>query len=468
MPGIEDYALPEAASPEPEKKSALDQALENGLPASMDAEKTILGAALLDAQAYNEAAESLEAGDFALDSHQRIFARMGELIDSDQAVDIVTLAEELKRRKELENVGGVAYLAALTEGLPRRFAIAEYVRIVKSKAQMRRLINLCTLAITRAADQSESPTGIIEDIEGDLLEIAGEANVGKPQRIADSVLAAGGLDAYLREVTEPERKSGLPTGYIDFDRMTGGLQKGELIILAARPSAGKSAFAINVAENVAMMGDTVTALFSLEMSRASLERRLLASRSRVDVRRAMTGEFVSATEREKMVRALSELVEGRLFIDDSPLVSITQMRAKCRRLKQRQGRLDLVICDYLQLMVGAQKAQNREGEIASISRGLKAMAKELDCPVMALSQLNRNVEHRNDRRPILADIRESGAVEQDADVVAFIHRDEMYQPDNDDVKGLADLIIGKQRQGPIGIIKLVYIAPFTRFESIAH
>lgn len=406
MAEIEDYALPEAAPPEPEKKSALDQALENGLPASVDAEKTILGAALLDAQAYNEAAESLEAGDFALDSHQRIFARMGELIDSDQAVDIVTLAEELKRRKELENVGGVAYLASLTEGLPRRFAIAEYVRIVKSKAQMRRLINLCTLAITRAADQSESPTGIIEDVEGDLLEIAGEANAGKPQRIADSVLAAGGVEPYIRRATEPAERDGLKTGYIDFDQKTGGLQKGDLIIIAARPSMGKTSLAINIAQNAALDSGSTVIVFSLEMTRAALEARMLASRARVDIQRAVRGEYLSGMEREKMASALGDLVEDMVFIDDSPFLTITQARAKARRLKQRQGRLDLVIIDYMQLMSAGSRVPSRQEEIASISRGLKAMAKELGCPVMALAQLNRQVEHRTDKRPILADLRE--------------------------------------------------------------
>lgn len=466
MNDLDDYLVPDAAPEIPQERSAVDMALDRGLPSSVEAERTILGAILLDNQSFNEAAESLEPEDFALDSHQQIFRSMAELIDASHAVDIVTLAEELRRKKQIESIGGVAYLASLTEGLPRRLSIAEYVATVKNKSQLRRMINLCSLAITRAADQSETPIGIIEDIESDLLEIAQASNAGKLRTIYDSVVETGGPDKYLAKLVEPSQKPGLPTGYIDFDRMTGGLQKSELIVIAARPSMGKTTWAINIAQNSAIGSDAVIIVFSLEMSREAIEGRFMAAQARVDVKRATSGGFLSGMEREKLAKALSDLVEAKIFVDDSSALTPTQMRAKARRLKQREKRLDLVVIDYLQLMTFGQKTGNRQEEVAGISRALKAMAKELDVPVIALSQLNRSSEQRQDKRPTLADLRESGQIEQDADVVAFIHRDAYYQPENADVQGLADIIVAKQRNGPTGIVKLAYQAELTRFENL--
>lgn len=466
MNDLDDYRVPDAAPERERERSAVEKALDRGLPSSIEAERTILGAILLDNQAFNEAAEAVEYDDFSLDSHQQIFRSMSELIDAGHAVDIVTLAEELRRRKIIENIGGVAYLASLTEGLPRMLSIGEYVATVKSKSQLRRMINLCELAITRAVDQSEPPLGIIEDIESDLLEIAQESNAGKLRTIYDSVVETGGPDKYIAKITEPSQKPGLSTGYIDLDRMTGGLQKSELTIIAARPSVGKSALAINIAENVAVGTDNVVALFSLEMSRAAVEGRFMAARARVDVKRATSGEYLSGMEREKLAKALNDLVEAKIFIDETAVLTPTQIRAKCRRLKQREKRLDLVILDYVQLVSCGQKAGTREQEVAIVSRSMKALAKEMDVPVVALAQINRNSEQRQDKRPILSDLRESGSLEQDGDLIAFLHRDEMWQPDNEDVRGLADLICAKSRNGPTGIVKLAYIKEFTRFENL--
>ena len=361
-----------------------DLTLEAGLPANLDAEKTILGAILLDNAAHAEAAESLKSDDFSLDSHRRIFLRMSELIDTGRAVDIVTLSNELARYKEIESVGGVAYLASLTEGLPRRPVIEDYIRIVKDKSMLRRLMGICSAAIAKAADQSQDAIGVLDETESQLLEVSqGGLTQGlQPIEVIvrDSFGSIDNLYKQSREVT------GLATGFTDFDRMTSGLQKGELIIIAARPSMGKTALAINIAENAALRYGSVVAIFSLEMSRESLLRRMLASQAGVDQQRIQKG-FIGREEQERLQTALSQLVESRMFIDDSAGATMAEMRAKARRLKQNAGGLDLVMVDYLQLMSatlpgGSRKGyENRVQEVSAISRGLKAMAKELQVPV---------------------------------------------------------------------------------------
>jgi replicative DNA helicase len=439
-----------------------------GLPANIDAEKTILGAILLDNQAFNEAAERLEPEDFSLDSHRRIFLRMADLMDANQAVDIVTLANELARMKEVESIGGVAYLASLTEGLPRRPVIENYIRIVKDRSALRKIMGICSLAIARAAEQSESALEVLGAAEADLMAIAQESSTRRPTTVADSVEAAGGVDMYMAPIFNPSVLPGLPTGFIDLDSMIGGLKKQELFLMAARPSQGKSAWLLNLAENVCIGTSAVALIFSLEMSQTSMERRLLAGIARVDVRRATTGEFLSHTERGKLSNALNVLVESGIHIDDSPVLTVTQMRAKARRLKQRLGRLDLLGLDYLQMARGSGNFSNRQEEVSNISRGLKSLAKEMDCPVVALSQVARSAEQRQDKRPTLADLRESGSQEADADIVCLIHRPEYYDRDNPDIKGIAEIICAKNREGPTGIVKLAYISEFTRFINLAR
>ena len=453
-----------------------DVSLERGLPASVEAERSILGAILLDNHAYNEAAEKLRAEDFSLDSHRRIYSRMSELIDGRRAVDIVTLAEELARRKEVEAVGGVAYLASLTEGLPRRPSIEEYVRIVKDKSLARQLIGICNTAITRAADQSDEALVVLDAAESGLLEVSERGITrgfaGIPEIVRDSFGTIDNLYAQQKEVT------GLATHYTQFDKMTSGLQASDLIIIAARPSMGKTAWAINIAENAAVRDGKIVAVFSLEMSKESLLRRMLASQALVSMQKIQTG-FIPKADRGKLMEALERLAESRIFIDDTPAIALSEMRAKARRLQRQQGGLDLIVIDYLQLMsassfgVGAKRYENRTQEVSAISRGLKALAKELRVPVVALSQLSRASEQRGgDKKPMLSDLRESGSIEQDADVVAFIHRDSYYNKDENgeedpDSKNKAEIIIAKQRNGPTGSVLLAYRADCTRFENMA-
>ncbi len=449
-----------------------DLTLEAGLPANLDAEKTILGAILLDTAAHAEAAEVLKADDFSLDSHRRIFLRMSELVDTGHAVDIVTLANELARYKEIESVGGVAYLASLTEGLPRRPVIEDYIRIVKDKSMLRRLMGICSAAIAKAADQSEDAIGVLDATESQLLEVS-QAGLNQGLQpieiiVRDSFGTIDNLYKQSREVT------GLETHFTDFDRMTSGLQKGELIIVAARPSMGKTALAINIAENAAVRDGKVVAIFSLEMSRESLLRRMLASQASVDQQKIQKG-FLGRADQEKLQSALSLLVDSRIFIDDSAGSTIAEMRAKARRLKQNAGGLDLVMIDYLQLMsaappgVGKKGYENRVQEVSAISRGLKAMAKELQVPVIALSQLSRSNEKRDDKRPLLSDLRESGSIEQDADLVAFIHRESYYNRGEDQAdadKAKAEIIIAKQRNGPTGTVQMHWNSAYTRFDGV--
>jgi replicative DNA helicase len=447
---------------------------ERGLPASLDAERTILGAILLDNHAYNDAAAMLRPDDFALMAHQRVFARMGELIDRNRVVDIVTLSEELARRKEIESVGGVAWLASLTEGLPRRLAIDEYVRIVKDKSLLRQLITICSASITRAADQSEDALEVLNAAETSLLEVT-EKGISRGFASVHDIVA-GSFKTIDNLYKEGKEVTGLATHFDELDRMTSGLQNSELVIIAARPSMGKTAFAINIAQNAAIQAGKTVAVFSLEMSKESLLRRMLASEALVDSQKIQKG-FLLREDRDKLTNALERLVEARLYVDDTPGISLTEMRAKARRLRQSSGGLDLIVIDYLQLMTAgsagpsAKKYENRTQEVSSISRGLKALAKELDIPVIALSQLSRSSEQRGgDKKPMLSDLRESGSIEQDADVVAFIHRESYYNRDDPDPEtdNKAEIIIAKQRNGPTGSIELAWIGRCTRFDNLAY
>jgi len=393
-------------------------------------------------------------------------------MDGQRAVDIVTLANELARYKEVESVGGVAYLASLTEGLPRRPVIEEYIRIVKDKSLLRKLMGICSMAIARAADQGESALDVLGAAEAQLMEVT-EKGITQGLQSLDQIVqhSFGTIDNLYKQSREV---TGLATDFIEFDRMTSGLQKGELIIIAARPSMGKTALAINIAQNAAVSHNATVAVFSLEMSKESLLRRMLASQAGVDQRNLQTG-FLGREDQGKLQNALGQLVESRMFIDDTAGISLTEMRAKARRLKQNAGGLDLIVVDYLQLMsatlstAGGKHYENRTQEVSAISRGLKALSKELNVPVVALSQLSRASERRgDDKRPMLSDLRESGSIEQDADVVAFIHRESYYnrtEEMSEDEKAKSEIILAKQRNGPTGIVHLHFISRFTRFSN---
>jgi replicative DNA helicase len=445
------------------QQNAMDQ-----LPASIQTEITILGSMLLDAVAITDATAKLRPEDFLLDSHQRIFRVVMDLLALGHAVDSITVMEALDRKKELDAVGGGAYLSHLIDGIPRNPNIESYVRIVKDKSLLRQLLGIFNDGMVLASDQTEDATKVLNDIEVRLADVADSAIQrgfsGIPEIVANSFGSIDALYEQGREVT------GLATHYIEFDKMTSGLQNSELIIIAARPSMGKTAWAINIAQNCAVKDGKVVAVFSLEMSKESLLRRMLASEAMVGSRKLQTG-FIPREDKGKLIAALDRLMGSKMFVDDTPGITLAEMRAKARRLRQQEGALDLIVIDYLQLMTGSKQGtkgfENRTQEVSSISRGLKALAKELGVPVVALSQLSRGSEQRTgDKKPLLSDLRESGSIEQDADVVAFIHREEYYDRENEDIKGQAEIIIAKQRNGPTGVCKLAYLADFTRFENL--
>jgi len=438
----------------------------HALPVNVEAERSILGAILLDNASYNEAAEHLRPEDFALDSHRRIYACVAELMESSRPADIITLVEELSRRKELEAVGDVGYVSGLMDGVPDRPSIEHYIKIVRDKALLRGLINAATSAIARATDQSDPAEEVLNDAEAAIFQLS-EKRIGRGFMDVQEIVKGsfGSVDALLQR---GQRITGLETHYSDLDEMTSGLQRSDLVIIAARPSMGKTAFALNIAENAAIEDEKVVGLFSLEMSREALLLRLLCSRARVDSHKMRTGSLWR-DDMQKVVQAMEQLAHARIFIDDTPGIGLSEMRAKARRLRQSKG-LDLLIVDYLQLMSGgSRRFENRTQEVSAISRGLKGLAKELSVPVIALSQLSRAPESRGgDHRPQLADLRESGSIEQDADVVAFIFREEVYKPDEPELDGIAEIIIAKQRNGPTGKIRLAFLKRSTRFESMAQ
>lgn len=426
------------------------------LPASEHLERTILGCCLTDQVALTDAMASLESADFSLDSHQRIFRAMLSLNADGQHVDLSTLRERLLQRKELDAVGGFAYVLSLEDGIPRNFNVEAYCKTVKEKSLLRKVFSIAHDATLRAQDPSEDASTVISDLQAELAQLT-EFRSSDLTSIPDLVKEAF---PSVDTLYTPQGLTGLQTHYHDFDRMTNGLQESELIIIAARPSMGKTAWAINIAQNAAMDGKVV-AVFSLEMSKAQLFRRMLASLARVSAR----SECIGSDGRRKITEALEQIMDSRIFIDDTAGISLAEMRAKARRLKHKHG-LDLILVDYLQLMDGGKK-NNRTEEVSGISRGLKGLAKEMKVPVIALSQLSRANEQRADKRPFLSDLRESGSIEQDADVVAFIHREEYYDRDNADVKGRAEVILAKQRNGPVGTIHLAWIDSMTRFENLS-
>src|SRR6201997_2639064 len=436
------------------------------MPANVEAERSILGAILLDNHAFNDAAEHLRADDFSLDAHRRIYSRMLELAEASRPIDIITLVEELEQKKDLQAIGDVGYVSSLLDGVPDRPSIEHYVRIVRDKAILRGLISVAQSAIAKASEQADPADEILNEAEAAVFQLS-EKRIGKGfQGIKEIVRNSfGSVDALLQR---GQRITGLATHYTELDEMTSGFQKSDLVILAARPSMGKTSFAMNIAENAAIDDGKVVGIFSLEMSSEALLQRLLCSRAIVDAHKMRTGSLWG-DDMKKIVRAMEELATAQIFIDDTPGISLTEMRAKARRLKQAQGRLDLLVVDYLQLMSGGGKRfENRTQEVSAISRGLKALAKELNVPVIALSQLSRAPESRGgDHRPQLADLRESGSIEQDADLVMFIFREEVYKQDDPDLQGRAEINIAKQRNGPIGRVNLAFLKQSTRFESLA-
>jgi len=433
------------------------------MPRNLDAERSVLGAIILDEQCLDSVLDVLSPEDFYQEGHRVVFETMCRMVDRARPIDLVTLNEELERAGDLERAGGVPYVAQLADGMPRTVNIEHYARIVRERATLRALIRSSEQIIESCLESEDEPAEILDRAENAIFEISEGRQRSGFQEL--SGLVQEGLKKLEKDQQQGSGYGGLATGLERLDELTNGLQPGELIILAARPSMGKTAMALNMAQHVALKLEKNVAVFSLEMAAAQLAQRLLCSRARVDsqkVRRKM----LAAEEWSKLAEAAGRLSGAGIFIDDTPGVNALEIRTKCRRLLMDKG-LDLVIIDYLQLMQGVGRYENRNLEVSAISRSLKGLAKELDVPLIALSQLSRAPEARSNRRPQLSDLRESGSLEQDADVVAFIYREEQHNPTEEN-EGQAELILAKQRNGPTDTVELVFIKEYTCFENKSY
>ncbi|MDP3038249.1 MAG: replicative DNA helicase [Deltaproteobacteria bacterium] len=433
-------------------------------PQSLEAEVSVLGGVLLENEALNRALEVVNEGDFYREAHRQIFSALLHLYERNEPADLITLSEVLKKRDALEEVGGIEYLNFLVNSVPTAANIAYYAKIIKEKSILRKLINRATeiinLGFGDAGDVDES----LDRAERLIFEISEDRVRASFFPIKDIIKASFKTIENLYE--KKQLITGVPTGFTKLDDLTSGLQPSDLIIVAGRPSMGKTALALNITQHAAIEDGIPSAIFSLEMSKEQLALRLLCSEAKVDAHR-LRGGFLSETDWPKLTRAAGSLSEAPIFIDDTPGLTVLEMRAKSRRLKAEHN-LGLVVVDYLQLMRGRANSETREQEISDISRSLKALAKELRLPVIALSQLNRKVEDRGDRRPQLADLRESGAIEQDADVIIFLYRDEVYNRSEDNPhKGKAEIIVGKQRNGPTDKFELAFLDKYTCFENLS-
>ncbi len=445
--------------------ATIDDNLRKVPPQNLEAEASVLGGILLENEAMDRVLEIVTPDLFYRESHRKIFRAMMDLSERSEPVDLITLSEFLKARGELEAVGGTAYLASLANLVPTSANIAHYARIIREKGILRHLINVATGIATRGFEDQSNVEEFLDEAEKSIFDIS-------EKRIKSSFVFLGDMMNDSIKMVEKlyERKemvTGVPTGFNDLDNITAGLQPSDLIVVAGRPSMGKTAFSLNVAANAALQAGIGVAVFSLEMAKEQLGLRMLCSEARVDHSKVRSGHLA---EREfpALVSAAGRLAEAPIYIDDTPAISILELRAKSRRLlRDRDKKIGLIVVDYLQLMRGLSAVQNREQEISEISRSLKALAKELNVPIIAISQLNRRVEDRGDKRPMMSDLRESGAIEQDADVIAFIYRDEVYNKDSAD-QGTAEIIVAKQRNGPIGMVRLTFINKITRFESYSQ
>jgi replicative DNA helicase len=431
-------------------------------PHNIDAEQSVIGGILLDNEVLAGVLEVLRGAEFYRAAHRTIFSAVTELFERNEPCDLVTLTDLLRSQKKLEEVGGASYLASLVDRVPSAANSSQYARIVKEKSMVRTLISRATEIVAAGFDSSLMAEDLLDQAEQAIFQVS-EDRIN-PSFFPIKDIVKQNIKTLETLYDRKEMVTGVPTGFTELDRFTSGFQSSDLIIIAGRPSMGKTALALNIARNAAVDADTPVGVFSLEMNKAQLGMRLLCSEARVDSQKMRSG-FLSERDWPRLTRAAGTISEAPIFIDDTPAISALELRAKARRLKKDQN-LGLVIVDYLQLMRGSYGSERREQEISEISGSLKALAKEIDVPVVALSQLNRKVEERHDKRPQLADLRESGAIEQDADVIAFIYRDEVYHQDSPD-QGRAEVIIGKQRNGPTGRTKLTFLTQYTRFENLA-
>ena len=438
-------------------------------PHSIEAEQSVLGGLLLDNSSWEKIADLLTEADFYRHDHRLIFKHMARMVDMARPADVVTVSESLDKSNELASIGGIAYLASLAQNTPSAANIRRYAEIVRERSIMRALAQVGT-EIAEAAynPQGRDAAQLLDDAEGKVFQIA-ESTAKSKQGFLE-------MPALLKEVVEridmlysrenPDEVTGVPTGFTDLDAKTSGLQAGDLIIVAGRPSMGKTAFSMNIAEHVAVEAHLPVAVFSMEMGGAQLVMRMLGSVGRLDQHVLRTGKL-GDEDWQKLTYAIGKLSEAPMYIDETPGLTALELRARARRLaRQHGGKLGLIVIDYLQLMSGSGRGDNRTAELGEISRGLKGLAKELQVPVIALSQLSRAVEQRTDKRPMMSDLRESGAIEQDADLIIFMYRDEYYNPDTPD-KGVAEAIIGKHRNGPVGRVRLAFIGMYAKFDNAA-
>ena len=438
-------------------------------PQSVEAEQAVLGSVFLDSDAIVEAMEYIEAKDFYRRSHQTIFQIMIDLNNRSEAIDAIIIKEHLEQKNMLEDIGGVSYLSELTLSVPTAANVGYYAKIVEQKSLLRNLIQTATDIVSSGFEQEEDVESILDEAERKILEVSEKRNRSGFLAIAD--VLGDSINTIEKLSQQGEAITGLPTGYHALDKMTAGLQAEELIILAARPAVGKTAFALNIAQNVGTKTNESVAIFSLEMSAESLVNRMLCSEGLVEAGHLKTGQL-SDEEWDNIIVAMGSLSKANIFIDDTPGIKISEIRAKCRKLHQEQGGLGLVLIDYLQLIEGTGR-ENRQQEVSEISRQLKKLAKELKVPVIALSQLSRGVEQRQDKRPVLSDIRESGSIEQDADIVAFLYRDDYYRSEEGEDEGpqennnVIEVIIEKNRSGARGTVELLFIKEYNKFSSVS-
>jgi replicative DNA helicase len=436
-------------------------------PHSIEAESSVLGGLLLDNSAWDRVGDLLAEGDFYRYEHKLVYSAIGGLINTSRPADVITVYEHLQSLGKAEEMGGLGYLNALAQYVPSASNIRRYAEIVRERSILRKLVSASDEIATNAFNtQGRAVAQILDEAEQKIFNIGEEGSRMKQGFQAMPQLVVDLLDRVQEMADNQNDITGVPTGFVDFDRMTSGLQPGDLVVLAARPSMGKTALAINIAEHVALHEQLPVAVFSMEMGASQLAVRIVGSIGRIDQGHLRTGKL-NDDEWPRLTEAIEKLRNVSLHIDETPGLTPSELRANARRLARQCGKLGLIVVDYLQLMSGSggSNGDNRATEIGEISRGLKMLAKELQCPVIALSQLNRSVEQRTDKRPMMSDLRESGAIEQDADVIMFIYRDDYYNKDSKE-PGVAEIIIGKQRNGPTGTVKLTFLKPLTKFESL--
>ncbi|MFB5269490.1 replicative DNA helicase [Paenibacillus enshidis] len=431
-------------------------------PQNLEAEQAVIGSILLQAEALITAMERVQTDDFYDKSHQLIFEAMIELGEAGQPIDLITLTSKLQDKGQLEDIGGVSYLSRLAHGVPTAANVDYYAQIIEEKAMLRRLIRAATQIVSEGYAGGEDVPGMLSDAERRILEISNSRSGSGFIAIRDVVMEV--FDKVEKLHQNKGTTTGIPSGFVDLDKMTAGFQRSDLIIVAARPSVGKTAFALNIAQNVAVRAKETVAIFSLEMSAAQLVQRMICAEANLDANVMRTGEFKGDEDWAKLTMGIAALAESEIYIDDTPGVTVADIRAKCRRLKTEKG-LGMIVIDYLQLIHGRGKAgENRQQEVSEISRTLKQIARELEVPVIALSQLSRGVEQRQDKRPMMSDLRESGSIEQDADIVAFLYRDDYYNQETEK-KNIIEIIIAKQRNGPVGTVELVFLKNYNKFAN---